>query len=205
MIHNIKPKYTAWAIIIVFLYFALAIFLSSCSTVKKSQHTVTQKEKVTEVEKKDSANTKAVETQTDTKATETFTKEIDIVFPDAPVIPTDPNDYFTIGGRDSIVGNTKVKTNKPAAVTIKHNGDIELAENPKSVSVKIHQDIIVKDSSTHKETSTGTLSTTEEKKKEVVNTDVKNDVKRTKFLTWWWLLLLLIPAGYFGNKKFKWL
>lgn len=185
---------------------ALIALASSCSSVKKTQHTVNEFSKVLDKEKKDSSQVVKVEEQKGISEQEKNTKKIDIIFPDQPDQPTNVNDYFTLTGNDSIFNLLptwkKIKTNRPAAVTIKNNGDIQLNTAPKSITITENQDKTKIDTGSKITTSQTNLNTEKEHTADTGKKEVDNSKKSTRLFSMWWLLVLLLIPGIWAYRKY---
>lgn len=199
MQYSLSPK--NWVkLILTFIAIVVIAILCSCSSVKKTQHLVNEFSKAVSHEKKDSSQEKKEVKQTDISEAESNTKKIDIVFPDAPEITTDAKDFFNESDTSSILkkpSKTKITTNRPAAVKIKANGDIELSSTPKSITITENNNKQKVDSSSETTSNNTAVKSDKEQSTETGKKEVENNVKRAKFFSMWWLLVLLIlPIGW---------
>jgi len=219
---GIDPKFPALIIIILILCICLATCIS-CTSVKKVQHSIKETFKLETAKSKDSGATVVKESTTKAKESEEASKVITIEFnsPDSGLgnlgmgdgtinnLPVVASDYV---GVDSInydyanlyiSGKTRLITNNRAKVRIKPSGEIELSENPKSITIKENSSKQRSDSSNTKETAT---VQTKEKESGTVTIEKKETARnksKWSFNPWW--LLLLIPIAYLLNRKFKWI
>ena len=216
---GMNPKFPALIILVLALCICLATCLS-CTSVKKVQKSLTETFKIETVKSKDSGATVVKESTTkaneNTEASKTITIEFNPSI-DTPVsfisnLPVDASDYVVIDSReiDSLWKNMKpikrvqLKTNKPASVKIHANGDIELSEQPKSITVKENSSKQKSDSSSTKETATVQTKETEAGTVEIEKKETEKKKSVFRFLSWWWLLAL-IPVAYLLNRKYKWI
>jgi len=186
------------------LLLSLIILGFSCTSVKKVQHSIKETFKLETAKSKDSAATVMKEITTKANENSEVSKTITIDFNhsiDTPIafvsdLPVIIDDYIT-------PEKVKIKTNKPSAVKIHANGDIELSEQPKSITVKENISKQKFDSTHSKETAIANLKETEKENSVSDKKEFQSSKKTFRFLSWWWLLAL-IPVGYFLNKKFNW-
>lgn len=199
---GMNPKLPALIILIIATASCLATCLS-CTSVKKVQHSLKETFKLETAKSKDSAATIVKESTTKANENTEASKTITIDFNpsiETPIsfisdLPVDITDYT--GPEKPIV-----KTNKPAAVKIHANGDIELSEQPRSITVKENTSKQKSDSTHTKEAVTTNVN---EKQTAIVvseKKEVQNSKKTFRFLSWW-LLLALVPIAYLINKKFN--
>lgn len=183
----------------------IAVCACSCSVTKKSQHVIKEADTSSESHKKDSTIESTTEIKKGTSEQETNKKVVEIEFPEQPDTPVKAEDYFILEGNDSIFNSIKpkkIKTNKPAAVTLKNNGDIVLTEAPKSIKITENQDKQKIDTGSSKTTQSAQVASEDKKDTAKQKTEVKNNTKRSKVFNLWWLLLLLLAPAYVLYKKY---
>lgn len=208
-------------VVFIVLILAAALFLAtclSCTSVKKVQHSLKETFKLETSKSKDSGATVVKESTTKANENTEASKVITIEFnqpKDSPAtknnLPIDASDYVVIDAReiDSLWKNIKptkyvqLKTNKPAAVKILSNGDIELSEQPKSITVKENTSKQKSDSTHTKEAATTNVNEKETAVVVAEKKEVQTSKKVFRFFSWWWLLAL-VPVAYLLNKKFRW-
>lgn len=227
---GMNPKLPTLIILVLALCICLATCLS-CTSVKKVQKSLTETFKIETVKSKDSGATVVKESTTkaneNTEASKTITIEFNPSI-DTPIsfisnLPVDAWDYlkdsleWVVKDRINksqlsmgyfsnkplhIVGKTRLITNKPAAVKIHANGDIELSEQPKSITVKENTSKQKSDSTHTKEAATTNVNEKETAVVVAEKKEVENKKSVFRFLSWWYLLAL-IPVAYLLNKKFN--
>ena len=216
---NYSPKLPALIVAILAITLCLATCLS-CTSVKKVQHSIKETFKLETAKSKDSGATVVKESTTKANENTEASKTITIEFNpsrDTPIsfisdLPVDASDYVVIDSReiDSLWKNMKptkrvqLKTNKPAAVKIHANGDIELSEQPRSITVKENTSKQKSDSTHTKEAATTNVNEKETAVVVAEKKEVENKKSVFRFLSWWYLLAL-VPVAYLLNRKFNWI